>query len=328
MLIDSYQRKIDYLRVSVTDRCNLRCVYCMPAEGIDTMSCKDILSYEEMIRIIRVAAAHGVTKVRITGGEPLVRKNISNFINKISKIKGIKDLSLTTNGVLLKNFARNLAGAGLKRVNVSLDSLNPQKYEKITLSDHIYRVFEGLEEAEKLGLTPVKINVVIIKGLNDDEIVDFAMLTKKKPYHIRFIEYMPFNAQEDWNIHKCISSSEIITEINRFQKIFPVERKGEVAGPANNYRFEDGVGELGFISPISDHFCSSCNRLRLTADGRLRTCLFSDDEINIKSFMREGCSDEELERVLFGAVKTKPKNHIIGENLFKKCTRSMTLIGG
>lgn len=329
MLIDPYHRKIDYLRVSVTDRCNLRCIYCMPLEGIDNkMSFREILSYEELLRIIRIAVSHGVTKVRVTGGEPLIRKGIVGFIDELNKIKGIKDLSLTTNGVLLKGFARDLVEAGLKRINVSLDSLNPTKYEKITRGDHIYRVFEGLEEAEKVGLSPIKVNVVIIKNLNDDEVIDFALITKRKPYHIRFIEYMPFNAQETWERGKCISTSQIMAAINRFQGLLPVEEEGRHTGPARRYRFEDGVGELGFISPISDHFCSSCNRLRLTADGKLRTCLFSDEEVDIKSFLRKGCSDKELEKLLFSAVKSKPEKHLIEENPFKKCSRSMTLIGG
>ncbi len=328
MLIDPYQRHIDYLRVSVTDRCNLRCVYCMPPEGINDMSCRDILSYEELIRIVSVAVSKGIKKVRITGGEPLVRKGIVGFIRSLKKIRGIEDLSLTTNGVLLKEFARELASSGLNRINVSLDSLDPRKYERITGLDHIYRVMEGLEEAEKSKLTPVKINAVIIKGLNDDEVIDFALITKRKPYHIRFIEYMPFNSRDLWNRAKCISTSELIATINSFQKLIPVNDDGRRTGPARRYRFEDGIGELGFISPVSDHFCSSCNRLRLTADGRLRTCLFSDDDIDVKAVLRNGCSDEELEKVLFSAVKSKPERHRIGEAPFKKCTRSMTLIGG
>lgn len=328
MLIDPFKRKIDYLRISVTDRCNLRCIYCTPPPEIEEMSCRDILSYEELLRIARIAVSRGVTKIRITGGEPLVRKGVLNFLSELSRIEGVKDLSLTTNGVFLRDFARGLLSAGVKRINVSLDTLDPEKYEKITGGDHIYRVLDGIEEAERVGLSPVKINMVVIKGLNDEEVIDFAMLTKKKPYHIRFIEYMPFEARDGWKRDKFLSTAEIINTINNFQRIIPVDPEGERTGPARLYRFEDGIGVLGFISPVSEHFCSSCNRLRLTADGKLRTCLFSDEEIDLKGALRGGCTDKELEALIFNAVRRKPEKHPIGEPSFKKCSRSMNLIGG
>ena len=202
-LVDAYERKIDYLRISVTDRCNLRCVYCMPPEGIDLAESKNILRYEEIMRLVRLAAAHGVSKIRVTGGEPLVRKGIIEFLHDVASIPGIKDLSLTTNGVLLKGYARQLKDAGLKRVNVSLDSLKRDRFLKMTRGDNLKEVLEGLEEAQKVGLTPVKLNMVVIKGFNDDEIVDFALMSKEKPYHVRYIEYMPFNTQEGWQRDKC-----------------------------------------------------------------------------------------------------------------------------
>ena len=327
-LIDSYNRPIDYLRISVTDRCNLRCVYCMPSEGIALMNADNILRYEELMRIAAIAVKHGITKIRITGGEPLVRKGIVEFIEELAKLKGIIDLSLTTNGVLLKEFALSLKRAGLTRVNVSLDSLNKERFHKITRGDFLENVMDGLEEAERAGLSPVKINCVVIKGFNDDEILDFALLTKKKPFHIRFIEYMPFEAEAAWDRDKCISASQIMEKINSLQNLIPLGNHEKRTGPARRYKFIDGIGEIGFINPVSDHFCGSCNRLRLTADGKLRTCLFSDDEVDIKAAIRNNCTDREIEDLLFRAVKEKPEGHRINDNIFKKCSRTMSFIGG
>ncbi len=327
-LIDNYNRTIDYLRISVTDRCNLRCVYCMPPEGIDLVRPENILRYEELTRIARLAISNGITRIRITGGEPLVRKGIVDFIAELGRIDGLKDLTLTTNGVLLKEYAEPLKEAGLRRVNVSLDSLKRERFRNITRGDLLSRVIEGLEEALTVGLTPVKINMVVIKGYNDDEIFDFAMLTKKKPYHVRYIEYMPFEVEAGWHRDKCISSMDVITMLNSFDEIVPVESNKNRSGPARRYRFKDGIGEIGLISPVSEHFCGSCNRLRLTADGKLRTCLFSDTEIDIKRALRHGSSDAEIEEILFKAVIEKPERHFINDNLFKKCSRTMSLIGG
>lgn len=327
-LVDSYNRPIDYLRISVTDRCNLRCVYCMPSDGISLMASDNILRYEELLRISSIAAKHGITKLRITGGEPLVRKGIVEFIEEVAKLSGIEDLSLTTNGVLVKGFALSLKRAGLTRVNVSLDSLNRERFHKITRGDFLNNVMEGLDEAERVGLSPVKINCVVIKGFNDDEILDFALLTKNKPFHVRFIEYMPFEVETGWDRDKCISSSQIMEKINSLQNLIPLGNPEKRTGPARRYKFSDGIGEVGFISPVSDHFCSSCNRLRLTADGKLRTCLFSDDEIDIKTALRSGCTDRKLEDLLFNAVRKKPEGHRINDNIFKKCSRTMSFIGG
>ncbi|MEK6790721.1 MAG: GTP 3',8-cyclase MoaA [Deltaproteobacteria bacterium] len=328
--VDGYNRKVDYLRISITDRCNLRCVYCMPPEGIELARTDEILRYEELLRIARIAAGHGVSKVRITGGEPLIRRGLVDFIGALSAIKGIDDLSLTTNGVLLKQYAGQLKSAGLKRVNVSLDSLRRERFHKITRGDNLSEVIAGIEEANQVGLTPVKINVVVIKGFNDDEILDFAMLTKTHPYHVRFIEYMPFDSQAGWQKDKCLSSRELQEMIGRASPLLPISETSGCpnAGPARRFRFADGVGELGFISPVSDHFCGSCNRLRLTADGKLRTCLFSDDEIDLREALRNGSSDKAIEAILFKAVAAKPQGHKINENMFKKCSRTMSLIGG
>ncbi len=327
-LIDSYERKIDYLRMSITDRCNLRCVYCMPAEGIELARSSDILRYEELLRIARIAAAHGVSKLRLTGGEPLVRKGLVEFISELSKIEGIKDLSLTTNGVLLAEYAERLKEAGLDRVNVSLDSLDRERFAKVTRGDDLDKVLKGLERAQEVGLTPVKINMVVIKGFNDDEIMDFAMLTKVKPYHVRFIEYMPFDTAEGWKREKCLSVNEIRRMIEAVEPLEESKGASKGAGPATRFRFKDAIGEVGFISPVTNHFCGSCNRLRLTSDGKLRTCLFSDREIDLRTALRDGSPDEEIERILFRAAAEKPSGHTINENIFKKCSKTMSLIGG
>jgi len=328
-LVDAYERKIDYLRISVTDRCNLRCVYCMPPEGIDLAESKNILRYEEIMRLVRLSAAHGISKIRVTGGEPLVRKGIVEFLHDVASTPGITDLSLTTNGVLLKSYAQRLKDAGLKRVNVSLDSLKRDRFQKMTRGDNLKEVLEGLEEAQKVGLTPVKLNMVVIKGFNDDEVVDFALMSKTKPYHIRYIEYMPFNTQEGWQRDKCLTAKEIKEMIEKaVEPLEPVTDTNGAAGPARRFRFKGAPGEIGLISPVSEHFCGSCNRLRLTSDGKLRTCLFSDNEIDLRTPLRDGSPDEVIEKILMDAVKEKPKGHTINENIFKKCSRTMSLIGG
>ena len=328
-LVDTHNRKIDYMRISVTDRCNLRCVYCMPPEGIELTQPQNILRYEELLRIARISAAHGVSKFRITGGEPLVRKGIIEFLKDLSSIKGIDDLSITTNGVLLKDYAAKLKEAGLRRVNVSLDSLNRERFQKMTRGDNLKDVLDGLRESEYVGLTPVKVNMVVIKGFNDDEIIAFANLSKEKPWHVRYIEYMPFNTQEGWQKDKCLSAKEIKELITQEAgELFPVISGPGAAGPARRFKFKDAPGEIGLISPVSEHFCGSCNRLRLTADGKIRTCLFSDNEIDLKTALRDGSSDDAIEHLLFKAVAEKPSQHHINENVFKKCSRTMSLIGG
>lgn len=328
-IVDAYDRKIDYLRISVTDRCNLRCVYCMPPEGIELAESRNILRYEEILRLVRICAARGVSKIRVTGGEPLVRKGIVEFLRDVASTPGITDLSLTTNGVLLKEYAHKLKDAGLRRVNVSLDSLRRDRFEKMTRGDNLPQVLEGLAEAQRAGLTPVKLNMVVIKGFNDDEVVDFARMSKEKPYHVRYIEYMPFNTEEGWQKDKCLTAREIKEMIEAaLGPLEPVADASGAAGPARRFRFSGAPGEIGLISPVSEHFCGSCNRLRLTSDGKLRTCLFSDNETDLRTPLRNGSTDEEIERVLVAAVREKPKGHSINENIFKKCSRTMSLIGG
>lgn len=327
-LVDTYSRKIDYLRMSVTDRCNLRCTYCMPPEGIKLAPPEKILRYEELLRVARICVAHGVSKIRVTGGEPLVRKGIVEFIGELASLEGLTDLSLTTNGVLLKEYAADLKKAGLNRVNVSLDSLRRDRFKMITRGDDLDKVLEGLEEAQRVDLSPVKVNMVVIKGFNDDEVSDFALMTKKRPYHVRFIEYMPFDSSEGWQRDKCISAKKLLEMVNLIETLEPATNTAVGAGPARMFRFRGAPGELGFISPVTEHFCGSCNRLRLTADGKIRTCLFSDSEIDLRTALRDGSGDEDIENLLFKAVAEKPVGHNINENIFKKCTRTMSLIGG
>lgn len=303
--VDRHQRTIDYLRVSVTDRCNLRCVYCMPSEGVKSFQHKEILTYDEIIRIIKIAVELlGVRRIRITGGEPLVRKNIIYLISSLGQIKGIEDLSLTTNGLLLKKYAQELAKAGLKRVNISLDSLDPLRYREITRGGEIHEVLEGIEAAENSLMSPIKINMVPVKGFNDQEIENFAKLTFTKPYQVRFIEFMPIGARDFWSIDKYISTEEIIRRIITIAPLYPVDL--EKAGPADYFTFEGAKGLIGFISPVSKHFCHSCNRLRLTSDGKIRPCLFSETEIDLKSALRQDASDDEILRLLKLSAEIKP----------------------
>ncbi len=327
MLLDPYKRKINYLRISVTDRCNLRCRYCMPEEGIPLISHQDILAYEEILRIVRVFASEGISKVRLTGGEPLVRKGIVDFVARLSQIEEIKDLSLTTNGLLLKDLAEVLRQAGLKRVNISLDSLKRERFYQITRRDDFERVWSGIEEALRVGLTPIKINMVAIKGLNDDEIEAFAQLTSELPLTVRYIEYMPSGNGEEWKEADILTIAQIQARLQKMGNLISIP-SDRWDGPAKRFRFEGARGEIGLIGAVSSHFCSDCNRLRLTPDGKIRTCLFSDDEVDVKEILRSGGSDEDLKARLLMALGAKPERHHINTYLFKKCQRNMSAIGG
>lgn len=327
MLLDPYKRKINYLRISVTDRCNLRCRYCMPQEGIPLISHVEILTYEEIVRIVRVFAAEGISKIRLTGGEPLIRKGIVDFISQISQIKEIEDLSLTTNGILLKELAHDLKQVGLKRVNISLDSLRKERFLQITRKDDLERVWSGIEEAVRVDLSPIKINMVAIKGLNDDEIESFARLTLQLPLTVRYIEYMPSGNGEVWRESDILTIPQIQIRLERIGKLIPVP-SDRWDGPAMRFRLEGAIGEIGLIGAVSRHFCSDCNRLRLTPDGKIRTCLFSDEEIDIKDILRRGGTDQDLKERLFSALRAKPERHRINTHQFKKCQRNMSAIGG
>ncbi len=298
----------------------------MPSEGIKPIEHKDILGYEEIIRIVRIAAGLGVRKIRLTGGEPLIRKDLPYLVSSINSIGGIEDISLTTNGLLLKKYARSLASAGLRRVNVSLDSLRPERYREITRGGDINDVLEGIDEAENAGLLPIKINMVPIRGFNDDEIEEFARLTLKTSYNVRFIEFMPIGAKEIWDHEKYISTEEIKERASKIAPLIPVKIRR--SGPARYFRFEGAPGVVGFISPITHHFCNSCNRLRLTSDGKLRPCLFSETEIDLKSALRCGASDEEIERLLRLSIEIKPEGHSINHEKCFTHLKPMSKIGG
>jgi cyclic pyranopterin phosphate synthase len=301
----------------------------MPKEGVSQFGHSEILRYEEILRLAALAVQKGITKIRITGGEPLVRKDAVQLIQQLSQLKGVQDLSLTTNAILLEEFAPALFQAGLKRVNISMDSLSPEKYREITRGGDLSRVWAGVEAARRAGLSPIKINVVAITGFNDGEILEFARLTMPDPFQIRFIEFMPIGISSEWSPERYLSSRAIKRRIESVSPLIPVNGGvNDHGGPARLFKFPGARGEIGFISPISDHFCNSCNRLRLTPDGKLKTCLFSDEEMDLKQLLRSGCSDEELERKLDEAISTKPLRHGAIGGLMKRCHRPMVKIGG
>jgi cyclic pyranopterin phosphate synthase len=299
----------------------------MPEEGISLIPHAEVLRYEEILRVARLFGQLGIDKIRLTGGEPLARKGILNLVRGISQIGEIGDLSLTTNGVLLGEFAPDLIRAGMKRINISLDTLNREKFSYITQRDRFLEVRSGIQKALDVGLFPVKLNVVAIKGFNDDEILQFAKLTLEKPLTVRFIEFMPTGGVDFWNRDNVLTVDMIRKEIGKLGPLTPIDGEAK-DGPAARFRLRGAAGELGFISPISSHFCNNCNRLRLTPDGRLRACLFSDNEIDLKSHLRNHCSDEELKEPLITALRNKPKRHCINTSLFRKCQRNMAAIGG
>jgi cyclic pyranopterin phosphate synthase len=330
-LLDAFSRNINYLRVSITDRCNLRCTYCMPKEGLSRLGHDDILRYEEIRRIIRVATGLGIRKVRITGGEPLVRRGVVEFIDSLGQLPDLAEISLTTNGILLAGCAENLFKAGIRRINISLDSLDPEKYARITRGGDIRAVLAGIRKVREIGMSPIKINIVAIKGVNDDEVVDFARLTLANPYQIRFIELMPLGHAGIENSGRFLSNAVVRERIEALGRLEPVGgQESGSGGPARLYRLTGGAGEIGFISPVSRHFCGSCNRLRLTAEGHLRACLLSDREIDLKTPLRAGCSDGDLQALIREAISQKPRQHEMAcaESHVKKCMKEMQEIGG
>ena len=322
-LSDSFQRPIDYLRISVTDRCNLRCVYCMPAEGVDLLAHEDALSYEEIYRVATAAAELGIKKVRITGGEPLVRIGLSSLIGMLAQIEAIDDIALTTNGILLARYANELKAAGLRRVNISLDTLKPDKFRLITRGGDLDTVLESIEAAGIAGLNPIKINVVVMAGSNVDELTDFARKTVDDGWHVRFIEHMPFNSEMASS--SFVSVNEVRERLASLGELEPCTFKGN--GPAKYYRLPQAKGTIGFITPVSEHFCFHCNRLRLTADGRLRPCLLSEQEIDLRQPLRQGISAEELKKLIKRAVDSKPRKHKLAEGLVPR-NRPFSQVGG
>ena len=328
VLRDSYGRVADDLRISVTDRCNFRCIYCMPAEGLRWLAREDVLRFEEIQRLARIfVRRYGVRTIRLTGGEPLVRARIEELVAMIAELEPDLDLTMTTNGVLLKAKAQPLADAGLRRLNISLDTLSPERFHEIARVDAFNKVMEGITAAKAAGLWPIKLNVVVMRGHNDDEVVEFARLARAEGYEVRFIEFMPLDADGIWS-NDLVVPSRLLQE--RIEDEFPlVDVQDSRPGPAVKHRFADGApGGVGFISSVSQAFCSSCNRIRLTAEGGLRTCLFSLRETPLRDLMRQGASDDTIARVIDAAVWQKEEGHLINQEGFIKPAKSMSQIGG
>jgi cyclic pyranopterin phosphate synthase len=329
MLIDHFGRRISYLRVAVTDRCNLRCVYCLPKEGIQWRPREELLTTDEILQVARAAASLGITRIRLTGGEPLVHPDIVEIVAGLATIPGIEDVSLTTNAMLLERLAKPFANAGLKRLNVSLDTLDPEKFARITRGGDIERLWRGLFAAESANLTPLKLNTVVVKGLNSDELPALARLSIDNPWHVRFIELMPIGNTQDWGEgfpalpDRFISAKDMQSLLVDFQ-LEEANHKPSGNGPARIYRIPGALGTVGFISPLSQHFCQTCNRLRLTADGFLRSCLLKETEFNIREALRNG---QPLEPVITQAVEAKPESHELFLQSLPK-SRQMAQIGG
>jgi cyclic pyranopterin phosphate synthase len=328
-LVDTYGRKIDYLRISITDHCNLKCYYCTPFSGRSHLERSEILTYEELLNVTRAAATVGITKIRITGGEPLVRNGVVEFCRMLSEIDGLKSLALTTNGIYLEEMAEPLFNAGVRRINISLDTLRPERFEKITGYNWLSRVLAGIKRAEQIGMHPIKINTVVMRGINDDEIEDLARLTLDKLYHVRFIELMPTNSSAYGDYESLyIPVEEIMKKISQIDRV-QIEPATDSYGPARLCKLPGAVGKVGFIAPISWHFCGSCNRLRLTADGKIKTCLFSREEIDIKTPLRTGATQNDIINIFRQAVTEKPLgHHLNAKNHQNACQRTMRTIGG
>lgn len=326
MLADGFGRNITNLRVSITDRCNLRCVYCMPAHP-EWMAQPEIMSFEEIERLVRIAVSLGITDFRITGGEPTARKDLPGLVRRLAAVPGVKDLAMTTNGILLKKLARPLREAGLHRLNVSLDTLRGEKFVHIARRDGFRRTWEGIEEADREGFRPLKINMVVMRGVNDDEIADFAAMARTRPWQIRFIEFMPLDGDNIWSRDQVVTAREILAKIHA-QWPIDLVADGPLTDPARIFRFKDGVGDIGIIASVSEPFCFACDRIRVTPDGKLRTCLFSSWETDIKGAMRAGASDEEIADLIRGAVAKKEAGHGINDPDFVKPKRAMYAIGG
>ena len=326
-LVDSFGRVHTDLRLSVTDRCNLRCVYCMPEEGVAWLPRSEILTFEEIERVATVAHRLGVDSVRLTGGEPLVRAGITDLVARLGRI-GFSDLSMTSNGTGLVRLASELVTAGLQRVNISCDSLKPERFSEIRRRGNLSGVLEAMEAAEAAGMPPVKVNVVVIAGVNDDEVVDLAAFGRDTGRTVRFIEFMPLDADETWERAKVVSGEEILARINAVWPLEPASERAVDPAPADRYRFCDGRGEIGVITSVSRAFCGSCNRLRLTADGAIRNCLFANGEHPVRDLIRSGGSDSDLELLLRQAVWAKRAGHGINDPSFLRPARSMSMIGG
>ena len=339
---DQFHRTISYLRLSLTDRCNLRCMYCMPEEkntplpkvkAREILSHSELLSYEELLRVVGCAVKLGMHKLRLTGGEPLLRRGVMGFIDELSKIDGLDEIRLTTNGVLLQDRAKELYEKGIRHLNISLDTLQPEKFTSITGRDMFQKVMAGIKESMELGFR-IKLNVVAMRGVNDDEFLEFGKFALQHTLQVRFIEFMPVGEKNSWKKKQFIAAKDIKTMLESLGELTPLSRHG-VQGPARMFTLRDehgNTGKVGFISPISNHFCDQCNRLRLTSEGRLRSCLLHDMETDIKRMLREGCTDLELENAIKQAILNKPQGHVIQGGPERRdsgsCQGAMSRIGG
>ncbi len=327
-LIDSFGRVHNNLRISVTDRCNLRCFYCMPADNVQFMDRQELLTFEEISRFVTAVTSLGINELRLTGGEPLVRKDLHRLIRMLTAIPGIEDIGLTTNGLLLAEQAQDLFDAGLRRINVSLDALDPVRFKQFTRRDGYEKVIEGLKVAQDVGFQPIKVNAVAVRGLTEEEIVPFGRFARETGLEVRFIEYMPLDAENAWERDKVLFASEILERLSR--DILPLTAlpNDDPSAPATDYVFADGLGRIGFISSVSQPFCGQCNRIRITADGKLRNCLFSLEETDVRTILREGGTDDQLRDAVRRSVRAKKEGHEINTARFIQPARPMYSIGG
>lgn len=327
-LIDTFGRPHDNLRISVTDRCNLRCVYCMPEDHVDFMPRAELLTFEEIERVVRIAAGLGIRKIRLTGGEPLVRRDLHRLVRMLKEIPGIEDLGLTTNALLLGQQAQDLYDAGLRRLNISLDALDAQAFEEFTRRQGFEQTLEGIQGAQRTGFAPIKINAVSMRGLTEPQIVPFGRFARETGLEVRFIEYMPLDASNAWERGKVLFAEEIREILAR--ELLPLEPIGprDHTAPAADYQFVDGIGRIGFIASVSEPFCMSCNRLRLTADGKLRNCLFSLEETDLRSLVRGDAGDAAIAEAILASVRAKKEGHEINTARFIQPLRPMYSIGG
>ena len=326
-LIDGMGRTIVNLRISVTDRCNFRCTYCMPADNVEFMDRTNLLSFEEIHHVVTVASGLGINRIRLTGGEPLMRKDLSTLIKMINEVEGINDVAMTTNAFFLKDQAQSLKDAGLKRLNVSLDALDPEKFRDVNRRDCLQAVLDGLDTARKVGFKSIKINAVAVRNFSESEVMGLIEYGRSDGFEVRFIEFMPLDSDKVWERDKVLFGHEIIELIKEKYELVPVDNSLEI-GPASEYTFADGKGKIGIITAVSNPFCDHCNRIRMTADGKLRTCLFSADETNLKEMIRSGKSDENIAETIRQAVLIKEPGHKINLDDFERPDRAMHAIGG
>jgi len=326
-LIDGMGRTIVNLRISVTDRCNFRCTYCMPADNVEFMDRSNLLSFEEIQRVAQIVSSMGINRLRLTGGEPLMRKNLPTLIKMLDEVDGIDDIAMTTNAYFLKGQAQSLKDAGLKRLNVSLDALDPDKFRDVNRRDCLQSVLDGLDTARKVGFKSIKINAVAVRNFSETEIMNLIEMGRSDGFEIRFIEFMPLDSDKVWERDKVLFGHEIVDIIKKNYELVPIDNSLEI-GPASEYNFADGKGKIGIITAVSNPFCDHCNRIRMTADGKLRTCLFSTEETNLKELIRSGATDEAIIETINQAVLVKEPGHKINLDDFERPTRAMHAIGG